>query len=40
MEERILIRQDDVVRALTRKLSDRNETDKKFRVANFHLKKI
>ena len=40
MEERLLIRQDDVVRALTRKLADRDETTKKFRVANYHIKRM
>ena len=40
MEDRLLIRQDDVVRALTKKMADRDETVRKFRLTNHHVKNV
>ena len=40
LEDRLLLRQDDVVRALTRKLADRDETTRKFRLTNHHVKNV
>jgi len=40
MEDRLLVRQDDVVRALTKKMADRDETTRKFRLTNHHVKNV
>ena len=40
LEEKLVGRQDDVIRALTKKLADREETIKKFRLTNNYIKNI
>ena len=40
MEDRLVVRQNDVVRALTKQLADRDETVKKFRLTNHRVRNI
>ena len=40
LESRVFQRQDDVVRALSRKLADRDDTTRKFRLTNHHVKNV
>jgi len=40
METRLTKRQNEVVKALTQKLADRDETTKKFRMTNFHVNNL
>ena len=35
MEDRLYLRQNDIIKALSKKLADRDDTEKKFRLANF-----
>ena len=40
LEEKLIIRQNDVIKALTCKLADKDETLKKFRVTNYHVSNL
>jgi hypothetical protein len=40
LEDKLIIRQNDCVKALTKKLADRDEITKKFRIANNSIKNI
>lgn len=40
LEDRVMFRQDDIIKALTKKSADRDDTLKKFRIANFHIRNI